>query len=170
MAVTTQYGTEYTSALITKPASLVGTWTWHGRSRKAFVSHTQSGAGDANSTVTLFKIPPGSVRLIIEECYLYVNWTTALVDLNLGWGAYTGLDGTAVVADPNGIVDALDVDTAGVFRGSDFIGAAGAGLTAANGYTIAFQSKDGVDIIAQAVAAGLADADSLAGVLTYVQD
>ena len=170
MAVTTQYGTEYTSALVTKPAVLLPTSTWHGRLRSAFVSHTQSGAGDATSSVALLALPAGTVRLIQPLCYLYVNWTTASATLDLGWDAYTGLDGVAVAADPNGITDGLDVETADVYGFEELSASIGTGITAATGYTKVFSSKEGVVLRATSQDQALAGSDSLSGVIVYQYD
>lgn len=170
MAVTTQNGTEYAAVYVTKPPALVSTAVWHGRVRQAFVSHTQSGAGDAGSSVALFKLPPGTVRLILPLSYLYVNWTTASATLDLGWDAYTALDGTAVAADADGLINGLDVDTADVYGFEELTASAGAGATTANAYAPVFTSRDGVVIRATSTDVALADASALAGVLTYVQD
>lgn len=170
MAVTTQYGTEYTSVFQTKPASLVGTHTWHGRLRSAYVSHVQSGAGDATSSVALCKLPPGSVRLILPMCYFYVNWTTASATLDLGWDAYTDLSGSAVTADADGLVNGISVDTADVIGFEELTSSAGTGAPATTGYTKVFQSKDGVVIRATSQDVAIADADALYGVIVYQQD
>ena len=167
MAVTTQEGTEYTAIYTTKPAVLVPTSTWHGRLRGAYVSHTQSGAGEATSSVALWKVPPGSVRLILPMSYLYINWTTSSATFDLGWDAYEDLSGTTVVADPNGLIDGLDVDAADV-QGFEELGAL-AGL-AATGYTKLFQSKGGVVLRATSEDTAIADGDTLVGMLTYMQD
>lgn len=169
MAVTTQYGTEYTSVFQTEPPVLLGTHTWHGRLRSAYVSHVQSGAGDAGSSVALLKIPPGTVRLILPMCYFYVNWTTASATLDLGWDAYTDLDGSAVTLDVDGLVDGISVESAGVIGFEELTASAGTGAPATTGYTKVFQSKDGVVIRATSPGA-IADTDALYGVITYVQD
>ena len=61
MAVTTEKSTEYTNATAT-PVVNNNTTEQHGRVRIAFFTHTQSGAGDATSSVALCKLPPGRVR------------------------------------------------------------------------------------------------------------
>jgi len=171
MALTSEYGVEYTSVYQTKPASLVGTHVWHGRLRSAYVSHVQAANGTgAASNIALLKLPPGTVRLILPMSYLYINWTEAGVDFDLGWDAYTDLNGDAVVADPNGLVAALDVENAGVYGFEELTAAAGAGAPATTGYTKVFSSKDGVVIRATSSAAGIAATNALYGILTYVQD
>ena len=167
MAVTNQYGTEYTQALITKPSSHLDTSTWGGRLRGAFVSHVQSGAGDATSDVTIWKVPPGTVRLILPMSFLYINWTTTSATIDIGWGAYTDLNGDAVAADPNGLVDGLSVDTVGVQAFEEL--ALLAGLVT-SGYTKVFSSRDGVDLKLTSQDVAIANADAVYGMLTYMQD
>ncbi|MEW5705139.1 MAG: hypothetical protein AB1781_11235, partial [Pseudomonadota bacterium] len=113
MAVTTQYSTEYDYAFIDDPQTTLKTTEQHGRLRIAFFTCTQSGAGDATSSVALCKLPAGRVRLLGSLSRAYVNWTTALATLDLGWDAYTAMDGTTIAADPNGLIDGLSVDTVG---------------------------------------------------------
>lgn len=166
MAVTTQKSTEYTNATAT-PIVNNTTAEEHGRVRIAFATHVQSGVGDATSSVALFKLPPGRVRLLLPSSSFYVNWTTTSATLDLGWDAYTDLSGTAVPADPNGLADGVNVDTAGFFTGGTL--AALAGL-AATGGTKVFESKDGVVIRATSQDVALADGDDLVGYVMYVLD
>lgn len=166
MAVTTQESAQYAQIFTTKPASLVDTSTWHGRVRGAYFSHTQVGAGDAGSSVALVKLPPGSVRLLLPLSHIYVNWTTASATLDLGWDAYTDLNGAAVVADPDGLIDGFDVESADVVGFEELTALAG---LAATGYTKLFQSKDGV--VVRATSPGILAADSaISGLFYYMQD
>ena len=84
--------------------------------------------------------------------------------MDIGWAAYNDLDGTAVTADPDGLVDGLDVDTVGYFT---MEGNTAAGKLLGGNYT--FESKAGVAIVAKAIGA-LADSDDLVGVITYIVD
>lgn len=166
MPVTNQETTEFAGIYTTKPPVLVSTTSWHGRLRMAYFVHDQIGTGDAGSSVALIKLPAGTVRLILPLSYIYVNWTTASATLDLGWDAYTDLNGTAVLADPDGLVDGLDVETADVFGAEELTTLAGLAATA---WTRLFQSKEGVTIRATApgvIAAG----DDISGVFAYVQD
>ena len=114
MAVTTQKTTEYTNATAS-PVTLNEAHAYHGRVRIAYFSHDQDGAGDATSSVALFALPAGKVKVLLSASKAYVNWTTGSATLDLGWDAYTDIDGDAVAADPNGLVDGLNVDTVGYF-------------------------------------------------------
>ena len=62
MAVTNQNSTEYAN-LIAVPLVRNETTDWNGRLRFQRFTFTQSGAGDATSTVTLTKLPAGRVRV-----------------------------------------------------------------------------------------------------------
>ena len=63
MAVTTQLSAEYTIQTTT-PIVNSNTVDKHGKLRTLFFTHDQDGAGDANSTVTLGKLPAGKVKII----------------------------------------------------------------------------------------------------------
>lgn len=167
MAVTTQYSTEYDQVYVDQPPTLLNPTEIHGRVRVAYVTHVQSGAGDATSSVALFKLPPGRVRLLLGSSFLYVNWTTASATLDLGWDAYTDLSGTAVVADPNGLADGIDVDTVGLRSGEDLVTLAA--ILALGGSKV-FESKDGVVIRATSQDVAIADGDDLVGHFMYVID
>ena len=93
----------------------------------------------------------------------YVNWTTSSATLDLGWDAYTDLNGDAVAADPDGLVDGLSVDTVGFFT---LEGAIAANLL--TGGTYVFESKEGVVIRATATDNAQVAGDDLVGYIAYV--
>lgn len=167
MAVVSENSTEYEAVFNTTPAAPVNTSEWHGRIRIAYFAANNVTGGDATSDLALVKLPPGRVRLLLPSSVLYVNWTTASATLDLGWDAYTDLDGNAVAADPNGLADGVDVDTAGFVTGGTL--AALAGLTATGG-TKVFESKDGIVLRATCQDVALAANDDLAGYFMYVLD
>jgi len=162
MAVTTQNSTEYANAIAT-PLVTANAVADKGKLRTLQFTHNQSGVGDAGSTVTLGKLPAGRVKLLGGLSRFYCNWTASSQTLDLGWAAYEDLDGTAVTADPDGLVDGLDVDTVGYFT---MEGNTAAGKLLGGNYI--FESKKGV-IVAKAVGA-LADDDDLVGTITYIVD
>jgi hypothetical protein len=164
MAVTTQKSTEYTNATASPPVNN-STAEEHGRMRIAFFTHTQSGAGDATSAVALVKLPPGRVRMLGSLSRAYVNWTTSSATLDLGWDAYTDLDGDAVAADPDGLINGLSVDTVGF---QTLEGAIAANLL--TGGTYVFESKGGVVIRATSQDTAIASGDDLVGYICYVLD
>ena len=163
MAVTTQLSAEYTIQTTT-PIANSNTVDKHGKLRTLFFTHDQDGAGDANSTVTLGKLPAGKVKIIGGLSRFYCNWVTSSQTMDIGWKAYTDLNGDAVALDVDGMVDGLDVDSVGYFSME--------GNTAATrllGGNHTFESRDGVVIKALAIGA-LVDGDDLSGVITYIVD
>ncbi|MEW5705083.1 MAG: hypothetical protein AB1781_10950, partial [Pseudomonadota bacterium] len=88
-----------------------------------------------------------------------------LATLDLGWDAYTAMDGTTIAADPNGLIDGLSVDTVGF---QTLEGAIAANLL--TGGTYVFESKSGVVIRATSQDTAIADGDNLVGYLVYVVD
>lgn len=137
MAVTTQKSTEYTNATAT-PVTMNDANVYHGRVRIAHFTHDQDGAGDATSSVALCSLPAGKVKVLLSSSNAYCNWTTGSATLDLGWDAYTNISGTAVAADPDGLLNGLNVDTVGY---QNF----GADQTATGGaYT--FETQGGVVI------------------------
>lgn len=166
MGVTTQESVEYANAFTDSPRERNPVSSWGGKVQFAFFSHDQSGAGDATSSVALAKLPAGRVRLILGLSQAYVNWTTGSATLDLGWDAYTGLDGVTVAADPDGLCDGIDVDAVGLRTFST--GAVAAVL--ATGYTKVFTSREGVVIRATSQDVAIASGDDLVGWLAYVCD
>lgn len=161
MAVTTQKSTEYTNATA-NPVVQNAVHDYHGRVRIAYFTHDQDGAGDATSSVALCSLPAGKVRVLLSSSNAYVNWTTGSATLDLGWDAYTNTDGDAVAADADGLVNGLDVDTAGY---QNF----GSGTTATGG-TYLFESQGGVVIRATSQDTAIAAGDDLVGYIMYVVD
>ena len=164
MAVTTQKSVEYTN-ITASPIPSNNTTEEHGVVRVAFFTHDQDGTGDTGSSVALAKLPPGRVRLLSSMSKAYVNWTTSSATLDLGWDAYTNQAGATVAADPDGLVNGLDVDSVGF---QTFEGAIAANLL--TGGTFIFESKDGVVIRATATDNAQVSGDDLVGYLAYVLD
>lgn len=163
MAVTTQKSTEYTNSTADPVVNNEST-EFQGRLRVMFFTHDQDGAGDAGSSVALGKLPAGRVRILLGLSRMYVNWTQGSQTLDLGWDAYTDGNGDAVAADADGLIDGLDVDTAGYFNMEGAL----SGIQATGG-TYVVQSQGGVVIRATAVAQ-LNDGDDLVGYIVYVAD
>ena len=163
MAVTTQKSTEYTNATAT-PVTLNEANVYHGRVRIAYFTHDQDGVGDAGSSVALCSLPAGKVKVLLKSSNAYVNWTTSSATLDLGWDAYTDINGDAVALDIDGLVDGLDVDTVGY----QSLEGALAGIKATGG-TYTFESQSGVVIRATSPTA-MVNGDDLVGYLLYVVD
>lgn len=160
-------------AVTTEESSLIANHTagtfneYHdegGTLHTAYFTHDQSGAGDATSSVAAVKLPPGRVRLYLGLSRIYVNWTTGSATMDIGWDAYTDFSGATVAADPDGLLNGLDVDTVGVQDGS----ALDATLATAAG-TYEFESQDGVTIRITSQDVGIASGDDLAGYFVYAK-
>ena len=163
MAVTTQKSTEYTNATAT-PVTLNEANVYHGRVRIAYFTHDQDGVGDAGSSVALCSLPAGKVKVLLKSSNAYVNWTTSSATLDLGWDAYTDIDGDAVALDIDGLIDGLSVDTVGYFTLEGALAA-----VKATGGTYTFETQSGVVIRATSPTA-MVDGDDLVGYLLYVVD
>lgn len=164
MAVTTQKSTEYTNATASPPTMAQPTEA-AGRLRVMFFTHDQDGAGDATSSVAVGLLPGGRVRVLTSLSRAYVNWTTGSATLDLGWDAYTDFDNSTVAADPDGLINGLNVDTVGY----QTLEGAIAGIKATGG-THVFESKEGVVIRATSQDTAIASGDDLVGYLVYVVD
>jgi len=135
----------------------------HGKVRYAKVTYLQVAAGDAGDLIQLCKLPAGRVRLIGRLSSLYHNLTTATNFADIGWAAYVGLDGIAVDADPDGLDDNIDVETAGTI----LVGTVAAVL--AVGGNKLFESQEGVIITLTSVEIP-AENDTIDGFIAYVLD
>ena len=99
------------------------------------ITFTQgAAAGDATSTQGLLILPAGRYRLL--ELALDISAFGASRTLDVGWGDFDGPDGVNVVADPNGLISALDVSGALV----------GSRINAATGRALLIDSKEAVEI------------------------
>lgn len=163
MAVTTEKSAQLNN-VDAKPPVMNHASQSHGRKRVMAFEFTQgAAAGDATSTQDLIKLPAGKCRLYLNEAWMAGSAFGASRTLNVGWTAYVDPDGAAVVADPNGLDNAIDVSSAAQAQ-------LGSAVAAANGKMIDFDSRDGVLI--QAVVAGgtIPAAATLKGYITYAQD
>jgi len=165
MAVTLQNSVEYTNSIANPITTQAQPHEAMGRLRIAFFNHIQDGAGDATSSVALCKLPAGKLRLLSSLSRAYVNWTTGSATLDLGWDAHTNADGTAVAADPNGLVDGLAVDTAAYYTLEGALAA-----EKVTGGTHVLDSQEGVVIRATSQDTAIVSADDLVGYLIYVID
>lgn len=161
MAITTENSTQYARTVAT-PSKKVTVPDWHARLRFMFFEFAQgSSAGDAGSIARLIRLPAGRCRVILPLSRL--SWTAmgSSRTMDLGWEAYTNEDGTAVVADPNGLDDGIDTSGAGNVIPGGTIGVHETKL---------FDSQDGVVITAQINDASLPAADTIDGWFAYGVD
>jgi len=162
MATTTQESAEYAKSPLSNNTDMLRQHELGGKTSIAYFTTVQSGAGDAGSSVLVAQLPPGRVRLIGAMCNAYVNWTTATAKLDVGFDAYTDIDGDAVAASVNGIDDGVDVETAASVS-------FGSALTATGG-TMLFESKAGVGIRLTSTDTAIKNNDSAVGYLVYVAE
>lgn len=163
MPVVTSESTQYENAYTDVPP--VMNEGWGAKMRQLDFTAVNVGGGDAGSSVALIKLPPGRVILMLTASQAYVNWTTTAAKLDLGWDAYEDPDGNAVAADPDGLIDGLNVDTVGIFDLNSNVAAL---LLTGGNYT--FNSKNGVTIRATSQDTALAANDDIAGFLAYAQN
>lgn len=160
MAVTTEYSTEYASAINSKTPVDVN--KWGGKVKIQFFEFTQgAAAGDAGSYAYLCKLPPGTVRVLLKQSFLGTSAMGTSRTLDLGWAAYTGQDGVAVNADPNGLDDGVDVSSAATTT---------PGGTVGGSETYLFSSQGGVAITAQINDGTIPAAATIKGYIAYVRD
>ena len=161
MAVTNENSTQYANA-VADPKVQNETNDWHGRLRIARFTFTQgAAAGDANSTARLVRLPPGRCRVFMGLSYLHASAFGAARVLDIGWQAHTDLDGIAVVADPNGLADNIDVAAAGEKTVTGTIGL---------DETKQFLSRDEIVIEAQVAGGTIPAGATLSGYFVYVKD
>jgi hypothetical protein len=160
MAVTTQVSDQIT-AIDSVPPEAVPVYSWHGRLRVAYFKHTQSGVGDANSTVELVKLPQGSVRVLGALSKIYFSAFGAARTLDLGFAEYQDLDGVDVAADEDFFASAVDVSAAGSAAFDEAGSAARAPV---------LQSQSGVTVMAKCEAATWPDGAVIEGYVVYVVD
>lgn len=142
MAVTNEFSTEYLKK--TDPRTY-GLLSVNDQSIPMFAqpfNFTQgAAAGDANSTATLWKFPPG--RILFFADLSRITWAAfgASRVLDIGHAAYVDESGTAVAANTNRFDDNIDVSAAGTaFMNSDGVIGDAAGVE--------FISGAGVDLLA----------------------
>ncbi len=160
--MTTFYSTEMTKVLAV-PQVPLSPVAHHGKIRFAKVTYLQVAAGDAGDLIQLCKLPAGRVRLIGRLSSIYHNLTTGSNTILIGWAAYTDLDAAAVAADPNGLDNAINVESAGTI----LVGTVAAVL--AVGGNKLFESQEGVIITLTSVGIP-AQNDTLDGFIAYVLD
>jgi hypothetical protein len=108
MAVTNQFSDNYANMIAVPPILNVRPYMV----QYVPLTHTQVGAGDATSTVTIYRIQAGS-RIVLPLSFMKWSALGASTLLQFGWQAYTEAGGAAVVADPDGLFAGLNTAAAG---------------------------------------------------------
>ena len=82
----------------------------HGSLEYYQATWTCTTAGDATA-YPIGLLPAGRITIIPQLSTYFADDAGANADLDFGYGAYVEEDGTAVVADPNGWGDSVDIAT-----------------------------------------------------------
>lgn len=156
------FKSEQVTKLDAVPAEVLQPNESHSKVRIAVFEYDQVAEGADGTIIQLCKLPAGRVRVLGYESLLYHNLTTATVDLDVGWAAYTDFAGDAVAADDDGLDVEIDCETAAVIRlGSALV---------AEAHMKVFESQEGVIITATLETAVIAADDTLNGYIAYVLD
>ena len=132
-----------------------------GRVRIMEFSLTVSGAGDANSTFDLIKLPAGQVKVLGSASIIKHSAFGTGRTLDVGHGAYrVPLATSDTAADEDALHSAADVSAAGSFIPHDEL---------ASG-TKYFNSTNGVMLTAKVESAGVPDGATLKGYFLIVID
>lgn len=129
-----------------------------GKLRVAYFDFTQDGAGDANSTVDLVKLPAGRVRVFPELSHIGFSAFGASRVLDIGYLGYEDWKGVDQDADPDYFATDIDVSSAGTAKLSEASGAATTKL---------FRSRQGVTVQATVAGGTIPDAATLTGFVVF---
>lgn len=136
--MTTYNSTEYGNG-VAHPRVMNDANQYGGKKRFWGFDYTQVLISVAEDLVNLIELPAGKVRLVLPECRIAFSAGGASRTMNVGWAAHTLSDGTAVVADENGLDDGVDISSAGSVLLGGTVGGA---------ETYLFDTRDGVIITA----------------------
>lgn len=103
--------------------------------------HVQVGVGTTTSDVELVRLPPGRFKILLFESQ--IEWTAMGTGetMDIGYRAYTAVDGTPVAVALAAFDDDVDVAAAGH-------AAFGSDLVATSGGVYQVESRDGLTIVA----------------------
>ena len=161
MAVTQEKSDQITNQEAVPPV-MSNVDTLRGKLKLMRFSFTQGvAAGDAGSLVELAKAPAGVVRLILPLSRIAVSALGASRTMDIGYLAYTDTNGDAVVADPNGLDDGVDVSSAVAFSPIGTVG---------GDETYLFESNGGLTLTAQVNDGTIPAGATVDGYIAYVQD
>jgi hypothetical protein len=161
MAITTQKSDQVTNQDATPP-TMNALHLSSGSLRIEYFKHTQSGAGDDGSSVTLVRLPAGQ-GVVFKQLSL-IRWTAfgASRVMDIGYAAYTERDGDAVSAGADIFEDGRDVSSAnakGVLLGT--------GTNADDLPVYIYDSKAPVDVKALVTGGTWPDAAVVEGWIAY---
>ncbi len=152
----TQYARALASATTKNSAD-----EYNGRLAPFYFLATQSGAGAAGDDFNLVFLPPGLWRVLLPLSYVQWDAMSGSRVMDIGYRAYTDINGAAVAADLNYFDDDIDVSSAGQ-------AAMGSDVAVGTGRTVEFESRTGVVIVATVTGGTIADAVKLSGFVAAV--
>jgi hypothetical protein len=158
MATTAGKSTQITN-MEAVPVTRVHAVDLGGKLRVAYFDYTQSGAGDAGSTVELVKLPAGRIRVIGALSKIKFSAFGASRVLDIGYKAHTDIAGDAVAADDDFFATDVDVSSAG----SGVLNEAGLEVKL-------FQSRDGVTVNCTVAGGTIPDGATLLGYVVFAAD
>jgi len=113
--------------------------TNHGVLHMYKCTYVFTGAGNPTA-FPIGMLPAGSITVFPALSWLNCDDAAATADLDVGYGAFVNEDGTAVVADPNGWFDSVDIGTA-----AKYIPWTGTGGILTTG-PVQYNSKEGIPV------------------------
>jgi hypothetical protein len=117
----TIYSTQYANGYITVPRVANVNY---GTGYQHFPwDYTYPGAGNIGDVLYLATLPPYATVVMLASAFWFAG-ATATETIDIGWLAYTDGDGTAVVADADGLIDGVLMTTDATWRGGALITAA----------------------------------------------
>lgn len=134
---------------------------WGAKVRFSYAKLTFTAAGfttAAAGDLSLIRMPAGKVKILPDLSRVICPAGTATSDLDVGYGAYTDQDGTAVALDGDAFVASADVGG----------GAIDAAFDAATVVGLEFESRDGFDIVASFDTANSPAAGDMIVVVAYL--
>jgi hypothetical protein len=158
------YSSQYTNAYLSRPPG--HNYAYGARIRYLAFDYTQVLAGAASDTILLGKLPAQSTVLMLESAFWFASFT-ATATIDIGWAAYTDVDGVAVAADADGLIDGVLLTTASTWSGGMLLTA-----TPDDSNPIVprkvFNNRDDVTIYATILIAAPGVAATLSGYFSYV--
>lgn len=134
-----------------------------GKVRVAHFTFTQSGAGDATSTVELCRLKAGQMRILTHLSIIAFDAFGASRVLDIGYRAYTKIDGTTEAEDANALADNIDVSSAG----KALLSGSTSGSNQAIDGTFRISSATDVVIFATVAGGTIPDTTKLHGCIVY---
>ena len=133
------YSEQYANS-VAKPPTFNKSSDWGAKLRMSESKLTFTAAGfttAAAGDISLIRMPAGRVRILPDLSRVICPQGTSTSDLDIGYGAYVGMDNVAVVASPAALDGSIDVGG----------GAIDAALSLPANGELVIESKSGFDIV-----------------------